>query len=79
MERNWNGSGRRAIYDRFPNLWWVENDWTYNGMFPEQEAIEIKHDLARHGGALGKHLSDVIGTVLWADNFVRAIRQVCFM
>ena len=47
MERNWNGSGRQAIYDRFPNLWWVESDWTYNGMFPGQEAIEIKHALAR--------------------------------
>ena len=37
-KRNWNGHGRQYVFDNFPNLWWVEADWTYNGMFPGTRA-----------------------------------------
>gem|GEM_PF-158402 len=66
---NWNGAGRQYVFDNFPNMWWLESDWTYNGMFHGPEAIQLKEDLAACGGNLGLHISDVIDTVPWADNF----------
>ncbi len=32
---NWNGGGRNEIYNdaRFNKMWWLEINWTYNGMF----------------------------------------------
>ncbi len=66
---NWNSPCRQGIYDRFPLLWWLESDWTYNGMFPGKESVELKEALAREAGALGQHIKEVIGTVDWADNF----------
>ncbi len=67
--RNWNGHGRQPIFDNFPDLWWLEIDWTYNGMFPGAQSVRIKNDLAHYGGNLGRHIKDVIATVSWADNF----------
>ena len=69
VKPNWNGAGRQRIFERFPDLWWLEIDWTYNGMFVGQEPIQLKRDLAHFGGALGQHISDVIDTVPWANNF----------
>lgn len=69
VERNWNGHGRQAVYDAFPHLWWVEIEWTYNGMFPGHEPVKLKEDLAHYGGELGQHIKDVIATVAWARNF----------
>lgn len=66
---NWNGAGRQYVFDNFPNMWWLESDWTYNGMFHGPEAIQLKEDLAACGGNVGQHISDVIDTVPWADNF----------
>lgn len=68
-ESNWNGGGRPYVFDNCPHLWWLESDWTYNGMFHGPEAITLKEDLANCGGQLGRHISDVIDTVPWADNF----------
>ena len=66
---NWNGHGRQYVFDHFPKMWWLESDWTYNGMFHGPEAIQLKEDLAACGGKLGQHISDVIDGVPWADNF----------
>lgn len=68
-ERNWNGAGRKYVFDNFPHLWWIESDWTYNGMFPGVQPVRLKESLATFGGELGKHIRDVIATVPWADNF----------
>ena len=68
-EINWNGAGRQVIFSQFPKLWWLEIDWTYNGMFHGPEAIQLKQDLAACGGELGQHIADVISSVPWADNF----------
>ncbi|HBE68706.1 MAG TPA: hypothetical protein DDW52_11225 [Planctomycetaceae bacterium] len=68
-EANWNGGGRKYVFEDFPQMWWLESDWTYNGMFHGGEAIQLKEDLAACGGHLGQHISDVIDTVPWADNF----------
>jgi len=67
--KNWNSWGRQEVYDNFPKLWWLESEWTYNGMFPGKEAVDLKETLAKNAGELGKHIKDVIGTVEWADNF----------
>lgn len=82
---NWNGPGRDEIFDdeRFKGLWWIENDWGYNGMFsglqrPEGGGrpiagppYEMMNKLADKGGALGKHLKEVVSLdrVKWAYYF----------
>ena len=30
---NWNGECRPEVFQAYPTLWWVENDWAYNGQF----------------------------------------------
>ncbi|NKB65858.1 MAG: DUF1593 domain-containing protein [Candidatus Latescibacteria bacterium] len=69
QQNNWNGRGRQYVFDDHPDLWWLEIDWTYNGMFPGVESVQLKEDLAAFGGDLGQHIKDVIGSVDWADNF----------
>ena len=53
---NWNGSGRNEFYqdDRFRNIWWVENNWAYNGMFMGDGPSRMLDSLAtfRGDGAL---------------------------
>jgi hypothetical protein len=83
---NWNGPGRNRIFGdpQFDNLWWIENDWGYNGMFdglvyPEEEGkrptggrpFEIMNELATRGGNLGKHIKEVVSfdLVKWAYYF----------
>lgn len=70
--RNWNdGSprGRQYVFDTFPKLWWIESDWTYNGMFKGQEPERLRADLARFGGELGRHISEVMATPTSAGYF----------
>jgi len=82
---NWNGPGRNRIFGdpRFDELWWIENDWGYNGMFygleyPEEggrptggRPNEIMKELAQYGGELGKHLEEAVSLerVKWAYYF----------
>ena len=67
---NWNGPGRNDVYndERFNNLWWLENDWGYNGMFggsePKEFLLEIKNF-----GALGHHIWEVVQSHNWAHYF----------
>ena len=47
---------RQPIYDHFPSLWWVESDWTYNGVFLKDDAskygdtVDMKWKLKTYGG-----------------------------
>ncbi len=78
---NWNGASRDEVFETYPELWWVESDWTYNAMFdrPEFEAgepvggppVELLRQLASVGGALGAHIKDVVAheRVRWARYF----------
>ncbi len=73
---NWNGPGRTRIFGdpAFDELWWVENDWGYNGMFsgleyPEEggrptggRPLEVMNELAEKGGHLGKHIRDAVSS-----------------
>ncbi|MBB3697061.1 DUF1593 domain-containing protein [Flammeovirga yaeyamensis] len=53
---NWNGWGRTEVFERFKNLWWIENDWAYKGIsegnLPKQMFSEVQQF-----GALGNYLS----------------------
>lgn len=67
---NWNGRGRQAIYDHpdLQNLWWLENNWTYNGMFQGDEPTEMFSTLQAYG-AMGKHIKEVTHRHPWAQYF----------
>jgi len=82
---NWNGPGRNRIYGdpQFDELWWIENDWGYNGMFSGLEypeaggrpvggrPYEILQELAEKGGHLGKQMMEAVSEdrVKWAYYF----------
>jgi len=67
---NWNGFGRNAVYNdpRFNDMWWIEINWTYSGMFLGTEPEEMFHKLSSYGG-LGKHLKEVVKNESWAQYF----------
>jgi hypothetical protein len=67
---NWNGPGRNRIYDdpRFRSLWWLELNWTYNGMFTGDEPTAMFERLSVYG-ALGRHLQEVTINEPWARYF----------
>ena len=71
-KRNWNdGSGsREKIYNdpRFDHIWWVENDWGYNGMF-EGDAPSKYLDTLSEYGALGQNIKAVVKKHSWAQYF----------
>jgi hypothetical protein len=68
--RNWNGDGRDEIREdpRFRELWWLEINWTYNGMFSGQEPPRFLDELSGFG-ALGRHMVDVTRNHSWARYF----------
>ena len=67
---NWNGPGRDEIYEdsRFDDLWWVESNWTYNGMFVEPGPSEMFEKLSEYG-KLGAHLREATAEHPWAQYF----------
>lgn len=67
---NWNGHGRNEIYNdkRFNNMWWLEINWTYEGMFTGNEPKEMFHKLASYG-ILGQHMKEVVKNEPWAQYF----------
>ncbi|MBT9310741.1 nucleoside hydrolase-like domain-containing protein [Leptothoe kymatousa] len=64
---NWNawGESRMDIWNRFPEVWWLEMDWSWNGMAFNQDlsianaAKELNQLLAENAGALGGHIQEV--------------------
>lgn len=67
---NWNGPGRNAIYqdERFNEMWWLENNWTYNGMFVGNRPEEMLNSLSQYG-AMGQHIKHVVQAHSWAQYF----------
>ncbi|MEM9141846.1 MAG: nucleoside hydrolase-like domain-containing protein [Bacteroidota bacterium] len=67
---NWNGFGREKVYNtpNFKDLWWVEMNWTYAGMFTGEEPGQMFHTLAKYG-KLGKHIKEVVRNHEWAQYF----------
>jgi hypothetical protein len=69
-KNNWNGRMRNEIFEdpRFRDLWWVENDWAYNGMFVGTEPGEFLLEIKEHG-ALGYYIWEVVQSHSWAHYF----------
>jgi len=70
QQPNWNGHGRQEIFDdpRFEQIWWVEMNWTYEGMFTGEEPSEMFEKLGAYG-TLGKHMHEVVKNEPWARYF----------
>lgn len=70
VQLNWNGWGRNDIYKdpQFNQMWWLEINWTYNGMFSGQEPEEMWYKLSQYGH-LGEHLITVTEKQPWASYF----------
>ena len=69
-QMNWNAAGRNDIFhdERFRNMWWIESNWTYNGMFSGPEPSAMLRKLSAFG-AMGQHLKDVVKNEEWAQYF----------
>jgi hypothetical protein len=67
---NWNGFGRNEIFTdaRFDDLWWLEINWTYEGMFSGEEP-KIMYDKLSTYGSLGEHMIEVTKNQAWARYF----------
>ncbi len=67
---NWNGFGRVDLYSdsRFFEMWWLEINWTYNGMFIGEEPKQMFDKLSIFG-ELGRHLKEVVKNEPWASYF----------
>lgn len=67
---NWNGKGRNDIYEdsRFDQMWWLESNWTYNGMFGGERPREMMDQLEEYG-AMGAHFKQVTDKHKWAQYF----------
>ncbi|TDB59518.1 nucleoside hydrolase-like domain-containing protein [Arundinibacter roseus] len=67
---NWNGDGRNEIYNdpRFNKMWWLEINWTYNGMFSGEGPKEMFKQLSKFG-AMGEHIEFVTRDHPWAQYF----------
>lgn len=70
QQYNWNGFGRKELFNdpQFNNLWWLEINWTYNGMFSGEEPKEMFHQLAKYG-KMGQHIKEVVKNEAWARYF----------
>lgn len=67
---NWNGRGRNEVYNdpRFNNLWWLESNWTYNGMFMG-EGPRIMFEKLLNYGAMGAFIKTATKGHDWAQYF----------
>lgn len=67
---NWNGFGRNEVYNdpRFKDMWWLEMNWTYNGMFAGEEPKQMFEKLSKFG-AMGLHVKEVVKNEPWARYF----------
>jgi hypothetical protein len=70
QQYNWNGNGRNDLFNdkQFTDLWWLEINWTYNGMFSGEEPKEMFHKLAEYG-KMGQHIKEVVKNEDWAQYF----------
>jgi hypothetical protein len=70
LQPNWNGEGRKEIYENsaYNNLWWLEINSTYEGMFTGSEPKEMYIKLSNYG-SLGRHMKEVTKNQEWAKYF----------
>lgn len=69
-QMNWNAKGRNEVFNdpRFKHMWWLEINWTYEGMFTGPEPRDMLKRLSTYG-ALGQHMIDVVKKEAWAQYF----------
>jgi hypothetical protein len=67
---NWNGRGRNEVYNdpRFNDLWWLESNWTYNGMFMG-EGPKIMFEKLSEFGSMGAYIKTATRGHDWAQYF----------
>lgn len=67
---NWNGHGRNVIYTNplYDQMWWLEMNWTYSGMFIGEEPRVMFNELSKYG-SLGRHIKEVVKNESWAHYF----------
>jgi hypothetical protein len=67
---NWNGQGRNQLFNdqRFSNMWWLEINWTYEGMFTGDEPAQVFEKLLKYG-EMGNHMAEVVKNQAWARYF----------
>jgi hypothetical protein len=67
---NWNGGGRDDIFNdsRFNNLWWVESNWTYSGMFTGDRPRQVLDQMTSYG-RLGAYQKEAVAAFSWAQYF----------
>ena len=67
---NWNGFGRNEIFQdkRLNDMWWLEINWTYEGMFSGEEPTQMLDELVVFG-SLGQHMKEVVESQPWAWYF----------
>jgi hypothetical protein len=67
---NWNGRGRNEIYNdpRFKDLWWLESNWTYNGMFMGDGPKDMFKKLSNYG-SMGAFIKTATKGHDWAQYF----------
>lgn len=67
---NWNGHGRNQVFNdpRFDDMWWLEINWTYEGMFTGEEPAQIFEKLLKYG-EMGNHMAEVVKNQAWARYF----------
>lgn len=67
---NWNGAGRNSIYNNplFDEMWWLEINWTYAGMFSGEEPTDMFKKLQAFG-RMGIHVEEVVKSKPWAQYF----------
>jgi len=70
QQLNWNGSGRKKTYDNqaLNEIWWLEINWTYAGMFSGDEPKQMFDKLSLFGN-LGQHIQEVVKNESWAQYF----------
>ena len=67
---NWNGKGRNAIFNdsQFHGMWWLESNWTYNGMFMGDGPARILDSLSVYGD-MGNLIKHAVKDHSWAQYF----------
>ena len=67
---HWTGQGRTDIYmdTRFDKLWWLESNWTYNGMFMGVGPRIMFEKLSAYG-SMGKFIKTATMGHDWAQYF----------
>lgn len=70
VQMNWNAGGRNEVYNdaRFRKMWWLEINWTYEGMFSGDEPVQLFKQLSTYGH-LGEHMKEVVRNEPWAQYF----------